>query len=821
MSAEEYLANGLANFAMHELEYGMKLQSEGKQPRDINWRPVRFAVRDVILFNVVARLQMKDNIIEVDVFLTYDPKAIPGWSGTKFAAIYILSQAYKSGSSMGIRFTRNVEGGTVPVAITQMAEEYKVFLKKEHIDSGVITPREARLLYLALTEFGLVAQERAMELSLADKVSPERVCYMVNHETYTKDEMETVLLGTEFPEHLLLGKVTPQESLLYHDITLRGRDVVLGGMLDRKLKLKEVAEPDGTVVDLEENDRQISISFDPRFFAKVYETQEETPIPWTAHQDWKVPAEQRLVVMVRARDWADFQSYFDQDLKALVEMKETYRDRPSYFLLLVPRDILSLPSEELDRYRKILQEVKIALMTCPESVALLDREVMDRLRECETMRHDIGSGEGREEIKAVIPRFDFNSTEIALVAVPRDLQIRRLSLSQLTEQAVYDEEELRRGVNKHNVRARYHLVCDRMQFLAHQALLQNQFPSIALASDVLPFLSVLWKQIPGRVRQMRLLPSFWVQEQTQAYIESLNLLSGQIDIAVLRPVIDFLLLAYRNNQMVIAVQNKHAQQASDHLVNQDIVTVGHLTRAFVGQFVPDWINDYGNLPFDEIVVKHLWRAVSSASRGQANGVNLSEVPHMIVTKALHQMVYERPPKDSSGEIAINIVYTDGSQARPFPMFVLKSRSDSAMQQLRTIAPIRMGMISMRHPEMDSMVHQYWFRNIEVSQPGMTSAEVDELCYQITLRKLGEIYRLNKPVRFEFYQTGFQAPLIGFWRAVVEFLKQGQGRPPMLEIVPCFYMGTKRDSMEMLNAIRTGRRPRVNYEQLYVRGDPWL
>lgn len=224
----------------HVLSYNKNFISQGKQPRDKEWRPIRFAIRDVILAWVVARLQEKDNVIEVDVCLTYDPKAIPGRSGTKFALIYILSQAYKCGSSMGIRFTENVEGGTVPIEIVDMAKEYGVELKDEHTYNGVITPKAARHLYLALTELNSGAQAKVMELSVGDKVAPERICYMVHHGTYTKEEMESLLLGTEFPENILLGKVTPQESLLYNDVVLRGRDIVLGGMLDRTLRLKEV-----------------------------------------------------------------------------------------------------------------------------------------------------------------------------------------------------------------------------------------------------------------------------------------------------------------------------------------------------------------------------------------------------------------------------------------------------------------------------------------------------------------------------------------------------------------------------------------------------
>jgi len=772
--------------------------SHGKLPKEQDWKPIRFAVRDVLLGAVVLRHDEKNNIVLVDVCVSEDPYEIEDYSGTRVVTIFILSEAYKYGSSMGIRFTTNFgkQPSVVPGQIFDLAYNCGVELKKA--SEGVITPKEARHLYLALTEFSPQARERVMELSLADKVSPERVCYMVHHLTYTKEEMETILLGSEFPEHILLGKVTPEEYFLYQDVVLRTRDAVLGGMLDRTLKLKEVVGENGGVVDLEENDRRISIGFDSRFFVKVYETEEETPIPWTVNRNLVIQAGEHLVVMVRARDWADFEYYFAQDLAALQTMKEAYTDKFNHFFLLVPRNVLELEESVLENHRTQLAEIGVTLMVCPESVALLDRDVMGRLRECETMRHDIGSGEKRKTVVAAEIRFDFNTTEIRLVAIPRELKIGRLTLSQLTEQAVYDEDELSRGVNKHNVRARYHLVCDRLQFLAHQALSAGGYQSVTIDPTVFPILAELWNNMQGKVRNMRLLPIFWMPEHMKAYVGNARTLTEQIK--AFQQIAKFLHSAYSKDQVVIAVQNKHARQTLGQPNVQ--VALEQLTQAFTGQFVPDWINDYGNLPFDDIVIKHIWRAVQSARRGQANGVNLSEVPHMIITKALHSMVYENPKKVDNQDVAINIVYTDGSQARPFPLFYLKLRDSEEMKALCEQKPMRIGMISMRHPEMDSLIHQYWFRNIEVSQPGMTSAEVDELCYQITLRKLADIYRLNKPVRIAFYQTGFQAPLVGFWRAVVEFLKEGQGKPPMLEIIPYFYQ------------------KRLQNEGQYEHGEPW-
>lgn len=751
----------------HVANYNRNFTSQGKQPRDKDWRPVRFAVRNVIIAWVVARLQSKDNVIEVDVCMTYDPEAIPGRSGTKFAAIYILSQSYKSGSSMGIRFTQNVEGGTVPVDIVDMAHEYGVELKNEHIYSGVITPKEARQLYIALTEVSDDAQAKIMELSVGNKVSPERICYMVHHSTYTKEEMESLLVGTEFPEHILIGKVDPSAGLLYSDMILRGRDIVLGGMLDRTLKLKEVVGEDGKAVDLEADDRQVKISFDPRFFAKIYETLEETPVPWTIHQGWKVKEGQRLVVLVRGRDWSDFKYYFDQDLEALEQLMQAYSDKPSYFLMLVPRDVLELPSEELDNYRRILREKKVVLMICPDSIALLDKDIVDRLRESETMRHDVGSGEKVEDMKAYVPTFDFNSTEIRIVAVPRDLVIGRLSLSELTKQALYDENELLSGVNKHNVRSRYYLVCDRMQFLAHLALLDGKYQSASWANNALEVLALFWVNHPDKAGSQRVMPVFWMPEHTN------RLKSALFD------------LAKEQGLVIIAVQNKHSTKSS--VQGSNVVSVDQLTQTFSRQFVPDWVNDYGNAPFREVVIKNIWDAVRAAKRGQTNAVNLGEVPHMIVTQSLHRMVYDDPKKVDGQSVSINIVYTDGSQSREFPLFVLQKRTRPEVEEFRNNnRVIKVGMVSMRHPEMDTLVDQYWFRNIEVSQPGMTSSEVDELCYQVTLKKLGEIYSLNQPIRVEFYQTGLPPAIIGFWRAVVEFLKVGQGKPPMLEITPMIF-----------------------------------
>lgn len=773
------------NLDYHIDRYEREFASRGKAPRDKDWRPVRFAVRDIILAHVVSRFDMHNNIMQVDVFMTYDPDAIVGWGGTKFAALYILSQAYKCGSSMGIRFTTN--GGKkkirIPSSFLALADDYDVFFTPEQVEEGVVTPKRARHLFLALTEFSPEVEKKIMALSLEDKISPERICYMVSHLTYTKEEMEALILGSEYPEHVLLGKITPEEYLLYQDVVLRARDVVLGGMLDRVLRVKEVVDKDGRVVDLEGDDRLINIEYDPRFSAKIYTAKEDVPIPqWIDGDTFTVTDGKRLVVMVRGRDRADFEYYFENDVKALKKLRKEYKSNNTHIFLLVPRDILSLDEKTYRKYKNRLSRLGIKLLVCPDSVSLLDNDVMRRLKECEIMRHDVGTGEDAASEMADTAERTHNTTNIRLVSVPQDLSIGRLELKSLVEQAMYDEVELKRGVNKYNVRSRYHLVCDRMQFLAHQALLDGA-EHTKLPQNALDVFAGIWNVGPQEVRDRRLLPCYWTPRHMDNFIKSV---SKHRDDECIESVTNYLQKAKKKKLAVIAVQDKYASQGKVSK-KKDPTSDHELVDRFQGQFVQDWINDYGDMDMEEVVVKQLWRATSSARRGQANSVNLSEIPHMAITTALHTMVYEHPAKVEHKEITVNIMYTDGSQARPFPLFCLKPRNKNEMREFWKEAPVlTVGQISMRHSdEMDHMIDFYWFRNIVVSQPGMTSAEVDEVSYQHTLEDLHKMEEKDAKRRFQFVQTGFQPTLVGFWRAVTQFLISQQGKPPLIEVIPYF------------------------------------
>lgn len=817
MAPHPELARVEKQLERHIKNYERLFVKQGKLPRDKDWRPFRAAVRDVVIGVFVLRHQVRDNIIEVDVWSSVDPDGFTEeWTGTRIGAIFVLSEAYKCGSSMGIRFTSNFGKNRerVPSQLFDLASDYDVILS--HVDEGVITPKEARMLYLALTEFSEEAERRIMELAVAYKVTPERICYMVHHLTYTKEEMESILLGSEFPEHVLLGKITPEEPLLYVDVVLRARAAVLGGSLDRKLRQKEIVREDGTVVDLEGVRRQMEIGFDPRFFAKVYDLQEETPLPWTG-QETLLPSGDRLVVMVRERDSTDFEYWFKDDLAAAGHLLQAFEGNgQTHFGWLVPRNVLELPEEKLQTYRERIESLGVHLMVCPESVHVLDTDVRDRLRESETMRHDVGSFQPEETAETKLPRLDFNATSMVAVSLPSDLKIGRLQLSKLVEQAVYDERELLTGVNKHNVRARYHLVCDRMQFLAYQALSQKHYVSVGSPVGPLAVVSSFAQTSHEWIRLNRLAPIFLTPDQLDRLIVFLRGYNERHGLG-LEDILSRLEAHAAKREVAVIVQNKHVRQSEEDIPSSSREEES-LAQAFAGQFVPDWVNDFDDVNIREVIIKQLWRAANSARRGQSNVVNLGILPHEGITEALNHMVYKQPD-DFEGPVYVNIVYTDGTQAEPFPLFALKRPPAEAVEAFQKKALQQtIGMVSMRHPDMDRLINQYWFRNIEISQPELTQAEQDALCYEITRKKLQAIIDLNRPIRIWLLQTGLQPAVVGFYRAVVEFLREHREREPMLEVIPAYYRKDREDSYE---DHKTGNRNPPPRRREKERKEPYL
>lgn len=159
-------------------------------------------------------------------------------------------------------------------------------------------------------------------------------------------------------------------------------------------------------------------------------------------------------------------------------------------------------------------------------------------------------------------------------------------------------------------------------------------------------------------------------------------------------------------------------------------------------------------------------------------------PHDVITQVLHGFVFV-PSGEDLHPASLRIMYADGSEANPFPLFCLP---EPAFSHVSDASPLRVALMSMRHLEMDPQIDYCWFRNREVSRT-RTLAETDQFCYDTTLEQLDDSLALGDFV-LNLFHTGFEPAVIGFYRGLVHKLVNLRSSPSKkaLSVTPYYFRG---------------------------------
>lgn len=394
LSLEEVL-KGIDLFEEAVVAYDNDFRKKNILPKNHQPKPVRWCSSDIVFSLIVDKHNRFLNCLEVDICLMANPPQYYENSGPRVAMGYILSEAYKCGSSMEIVFTKNVETrvedgvekGRVPAYVYDLACELGVKLK--HVFEGHITPFEARQMYMELAGFSEKAKERVMKLSVDEILSPERACFLVMGGLWSVNEAESIILGSKNPESILLSLADPSDRHLYLKDVMIARGAVLGGALDRKLRRKELMK-DGEIVESEDEESGLEIVFDGDLYAKTYKVEEECFIPWTGRKDLVLIPDESMAVLVRARTSSEIQGCFQEDLQSLMKAMEKYKvtDPKMAMFLLYPRDFEEIPENKRGEMRKKVEDLGAFIMVSPESIAMLNKEAMRRIETGRMVRHE-------------------------------------------------------------------------------------------------------------------------------------------------------------------------------------------------------------------------------------------------------------------------------------------------------------------------------------------------------------------------------------------------------------------------------------------------
>ena len=150
-------------------------------------------------------------------------------------------------------------------------------------------------------------------------------------------------------------------------------------------------------------------------------------------------------------------------------------------------------------------------------------------------------------------------------------------------------------------------------------------------------------------------------------------------------------------------------------------------------------------------------------------VPVSSAAHDVLTQTFRELQHPSIPSNS-----VRLVYTDSSEGAPFP---IGSTLAPPGAQIRTA---RLGLMSIRHMDIDAETSGYWFRNRLVSNSDRTQAATEAFCYAESLKRLDEVDSLGV-TRLEMVHTGFEPASLGFYRAVLTYTSQRS-----LTVAPYFF-----------------------------------
>lgn len=152
----------------------------------------------------------------------------------------------------------------------------------------------------------------------------------------------------------------------------------------------------------------------------------------------------------------------------------------------------------------------------------------------------------------------------------------------------------------------------------------------------------------------------------------------------------------------------------------------------------------------------------------------SGITNSVLTETLRREAAQQPGKPS---VELPVRYVDGSSGPPFPLRAIPL-VDLEPEGWRLLA---FTLLSIRHVEMDEIVHGAWFRNARISArrpQGLT----DEVAYQ-TSRRQFMLLDPKRPTLIHLYQTGFEPAVMGFYRALLHHLAE---YPGSVAVTPHYY-----------------------------------
>lgn len=349
-------------------------RKRGTLPRYDSWKPVRHCVHDYVLGLASYRHDRKQNLLQVNSFITSDHDNFEAGSGTRALLELLLSEAFRAGGSLAIQFIPPNSGHSPD--IPAIPPDVRVFTALAGIDlpheAEHLDPNTVRGLFLFLS--GLAEEGRRILLALdaEGRISIEQICYIALSGIWPAADLSSLLLWCPNPELLSSPGIELHRRGAMGGILSHTRAVLLASWAQAKIE---------TILEM----AALSMSADllnpmSCLFPHVRVLRPSDSI--------ELPCEDSSFVIRRGDSVALIpvgvpHVHLIKGVEQAVRMTQGVNDKRA---LILPADYRQLNDSEQRSVTSITRESDVRILVCENDLTSLDLETISRINKARVLR---------------------------------------------------------------------------------------------------------------------------------------------------------------------------------------------------------------------------------------------------------------------------------------------------------------------------------------------------------------------------------------------------------------------------------------------------
>jgi len=777
-------------------------------PRAQDWHSRIFRVADYVVGLTAFRYSYQFGCLEVDAFWFGDLAGYVKGQAIRNLVIAVLSEANSLTGSLALAFTRDIRENKktgkiikrgwrreaekkngrvscpVPQELVDFTLQHQISLSQSH--NGVITHQEGLDIFWAALGWPEHLQAKVDELEEKGYLTKQALANVIYSGIWSLQEAVWLFENAPRPEAILLGSDIPEDCLYYTESLHWGRSVYLANLL--KIKVSADLADGLSVEEREESDCEL----EPQGEFWLLKSSKDFEFPWMIKGSEQVLVEANEPVLIlsvpcQTTQEANDLGFIKEGFKTLKNAKSPAKVR----CLIVSFEFSDLKygmkiAEFMKDNSMRMAEKGIYLLFSPYRLDLLNDEAESRMASARRKR-----------------KFPSRKTPLRLQLIEiSEERWQKPDLLYSVEDAKSAAYWIEKKIDQRLGRIRFRVNCSCIERIAAQdagakliATVDGQDSKdilVAMTSEsgvTFPFvlpeempefakktnakIRKVMKTMKGGLVVLTMFEKSEFSETTEPSVATAEIHS--VDSGFQFPVkpddVDFSSYAVNRPEEIARTH----QQIQHALRNGEPLAVSYLRHEVFVEAIREYL--FYNASY-EVETTYEERRIAFFTE---------RVKHEKKTET-------RNPAETVG---LRIVYNDGTEGQPFPLFCLTKRSKP-----EGLYQMKVGSISMRHTALDLVTDGYLIQNIMVSKRKLSSADQEDYAFRQTWHFLANFVDLvqhkkvkdaTREIRFKYlwgvlglkdkkskgcelhiFQTGLVPATVGIYRAVVKFLQERRG-----------------------------------------------